>query len=64
MQLAQSRGGENFGKPDHLAADGCILFHDRNLVSLVAKIQGRLKPCDSWAHHKGVKLLNGEHGSS
>ena len=53
------QGGKDLGEPDHLAADGGVLFDDRHGESLVGQIQGRLKAGDAAADHQGIESVLG-----
>ena len=49
------QGGKDLGEPDHLAADGGILFDDGHPEILVGERQGRLQSGDAPAQDQGVE---------
>ncbi len=50
------QGGKDLGEPDHLAADGGVLFDDGHRKILLGEIEGRLQPGDPPAQDQGVVI--------
>jgi hypothetical protein len=49
-------GGKDLGEPDHLAADGGVLFQHGHGKILLRQGQGRLQPGDAPAQDQGIKI--------